>query len=95
MSKWVTIVGEHIEPPERPGDPVARGYFLEEVANAGDAGPVASDEQRARLLYERGEGPQAEDGKPEPVSGPRQGPTARFAPADRAPRVLDGRGEDA
>jgi hypothetical protein len=94
MSKWVRIVGEHIDPPKpKPEDPQPRGYFLETVANEGDAGPVASPEQRARLLYERGEGPQAEDGKPEPIGGPRQG-GAQFSPADRAPRVLDGRGEE-
>jgi len=93
MSKWVTIVGEHIEPPERPGDPVARGYFLEEVANAGDAGPVASAEQRARLLYERGEGPQAPDEKPEPIGGPRDRRT--FREADRPVRTWTGRADDA
>jgi hypothetical protein len=93
MSKWVRIVGEHIEPPKaKPNDPVARGYFLETVTNEGEAGAVASAEQRARLLYERGEGPQAEDGKPEPVSGPRD--RRGFRPAERAPKVLDGRGED-
>lgn len=90
--KWSTVVGEHVPQPTL-GDPVAQtGIIFEAVANDSDAGPVASDEQRERLLYERGVGPMRPDEKPEPSGGPRD--RRGFRPSPRAPRILDGRGED-
>lgn len=90
--KWTSVVGEHVTEPTL-GDPVPQtGIIFEPVANDSDAGPVASEEQRERLLYERGVGPMRPDHKPEPSGGPhdRRG----FRPSPRSPRIIDGRDEE-
>ena len=70
--KWTTIVGANAPTPPILGpDRVEVRYVLDTVVNATDAGPVANPKQRARLLYEKGEGPQAPDTKPEPSPRPR------------------------
>jgi hypothetical protein len=91
--RWVTVVGEHIEVPERPGDPVARGEYLDSVRPMADPSrEVSSFRMRDRLLYERGVGPLKPDDKPEPSGGPRN--RKGFRPSPRPPKVVDGSGED-
>lgn len=81
--RWTTIVGEHVAKVAPPPDSMTVRYLLETVTNAGNGGEACSQEQRDRLLYERGEGPQKPDEKPEPTSGPRDRRT--FRGADRPP----------
>lgn len=90
MGKWVTIVGDHAPKVVMPPDTTTTRYVLETVANEG-AGAPCSDEQRALLLYEKGEGPQRPDEKPEPTGGPHDRRGFRAVP--RPPKVLDGRGD--
>jgi len=78
MGKWTTIVGDHApKPPTLGPDRVEVRYVLDSTTNSGDATAPISAEQRARLLYERGEGPQAPDLKPEPTPKPRDRRTHR------------------
>jgi hypothetical protein len=89
---YVTLYGAHAERAAMPEDRVEVSYRLEGVVLECKISRPLTNQQRERLLYEKGEGPQAPDEKPEPTPRPRDRRT--FAPADRPAKAWSGYTEE-